>query len=45
VNLFHVREYQRGEGGVIIMSDGTEIEVSRRKKEVFLAKIKEVFRS
>jgi two-component system LytT family response regulator len=45
VNLFHVKEYQRGEGGTIIMSNGAEIEVSRRKKELFLAKIKEVFRS
>lgn len=45
VNLFHVKEYQRGEGGMIIMSNGAEIEVSRRKKEFFLAKIKEVFRS
>ena len=45
VNLFHVKEYQRGEGGMIIMSNGAEIEVSRRKKDFFLAKIKEVFRS
>lgn len=45
VNLFHVKEYQRGEGGTIIMSNGAEIEVSRRKKENFLAKVKEVFRS
>ena len=44
VNLHHVREYQRGEGGVVIMSDGAEIEISRRKKEVFLMKVKEVFR-
>jgi two-component system, LytTR family, response regulator len=44
VNLHHVKEYQRGEGGLVIMSDNTEIEVSRRKKEEFLLKIKEVFR-
>ena len=44
VNLHHVREYQRGEGGLVIMSDGAEIEVSRRKKDQFLMKIKEVFR-
>ncbi|MBE7173928.1 MAG: response regulator [Williamsia sp.] len=44
VNLLHVREYQRGEGGFIIMSNGAEIEVSRRKKDVFLSKVKEVFR-
>jgi len=44
INLHHVKEYQRGEGGVVIMSDGAELEVSRRKKEQFMLKIKEVFR-
>jgi two-component system, LytTR family, response regulator len=44
VNLHHVKEYQKGEGGLIILSDNTEIEVSRRKKDEFLLKIKEVFR-
>jgi two-component system LytT family response regulator len=44
INLHHVREYQRGEGGMVIMSDNAEIEVSRRKKEQFLLKVKEIFR-
>jgi len=44
VNLHHVKEYQRGEGGTVIMSNNAEIEVSRRKKDQFLVKIKEVFR-
>ncbi|MBC7936485.1 MAG: response regulator transcription factor [Rhizobacter sp.] len=44
VNLRHVKEYQRGEGGMVIMSNNAEIEVSRRKKEQFLLKIKEVYR-
>jgi two-component system LytT family response regulator len=44
INLLHVKEYQRGEGGLVIMSDNAEIEVSRRKKDQFLMKIKEVFR-
>ncbi|HET9429979.1 MAG TPA: LytTR family DNA-binding domain-containing protein [Chitinophagaceae bacterium] len=44
INIHHVKEYQRGEGGMVIMTDGTEIEVSRRKKEQFLLKIKESFR-
>lgn len=44
INLRHVREYQRGEGGLVIMSNGAEIEVSRRKKEQFLLRIKEIFR-
>lgn len=44
INLNHVKEYQRGEGGMLIMSNGAEIEVSRRKKEIFLMKVKELFR-
>lgn len=44
VNLHHMKEYQRGEGGMVLMSNGAEIEVSRRKKEVFLLKVKEVFK-
>lgn len=44
VNMMHVREYQRGEGGLVIMSNGAEIEISRRKKDIFLMKVKEVFR-
>ncbi len=44
INLLHVKEYQRGEGGLVIMSDNAEIEVSRRKKDQFLMKVKEVFR-
>jgi len=44
INLLHVKEYQKGEGGLVIMSDQAEIEVSRRKKEMFLEKVKEVFR-
>ena len=44
INLHHVKEYYRGEGGTVIMSNNAEIEVSRRKKDQFLMKIKEVFR-
>jgi two-component system LytT family response regulator len=44
VNMMHVKEYQRGEGGLVIMSNGAEIEISRRKKDIFLMKVKEVFR-
>jgi len=44
INLHHVKEYQRGEGGMVIMSNNDEIEVSRRKKDQFLTRIKEVFR-
>lgn len=44
INLLHVKEYVRGEGGTVVMSNGMEIEVSRRKKELFLAKVKEYFK-
>jgi two-component system, LytTR family, response regulator len=44
VNLLHVKEYMRGEGGTVVMSNGMEIEVSRRKKEQFLVKVKEFFK-
>jgi two-component system, LytTR family, response regulator len=38
INLSHVSEYRKGEGGTAIMSNGYEIEVSRRKKQEFLAR-------
>ena len=44
INMQHVGEYHRGEGGVVIMSNGTEVEVSRRKKEIFLSKIRGAFK-
>src|SRR5688572_15454050 len=31
VNLLHIKEYIRGEGGMVILSNAREIEVSRRK--------------
>lgn len=43
INLQHVIEYQRGGGGIIIMSNGAEVEISRRKKEQFQSKIREMF--
>ena len=35
VNLSHVKMYRRGEGGTIVMNDGSEIELSRQNKEAF----------
>lgn len=37
INLDYVEKYLRGEGGYVIMADGTEIEVSRRKKNELIA--------
>jgi two-component system LytT family response regulator len=39
INLKHIRRYVRGDGGQVIMMNGIEIEVSRRKKDDLLAKI------
>lgn len=36
INLNEVSRYIRGEGGQVIMSDGTMLDVSRRKKDIFL---------
>ncbi len=36
VNLEHIRRYVKGDGGQVWMSDNSEIEVSRRRKEEFL---------
>jgi two-component system, LytTR family, response regulator len=44
INLLHIKEYLRGEGGTVVMSNGMEIEVSRRKKDLFLSKVKEYFK-
>jgi two-component system, LytTR family, response regulator len=39
INLHHIIEYVKGEGGSVIMSNGTELEVSRRRKQEFLERI------
>jgi two-component system LytT family response regulator len=44
VNLLHVKEYIRGEGGSVILTNGVELEVARRKKDAFLEKMKKVYK-
>jgi two-component system LytT family response regulator len=39
VNLNHVTRYIKGEGGYVIMSEGSTIDVSRGKKEMLLKKL------
>lgn len=39
INMHHVKSYSKGEGGIVTMSDGTMIDVSRRKKEEFLQRL------
>jgi two-component system LytT family response regulator len=39
INLNFISQYIKGEGGRVILSDGSEVEVSRRSKAEFLARI------
>ncbi|HXB91849.1 MAG TPA: LytTR family DNA-binding domain-containing protein [Puia sp.] len=36
INLGYIRKYIRGEGGIVVMENGDEVDVSRRKKDDFL---------
>ncbi len=36
INLNYIRKYIRGEGGRVVMENGDEVDVSRRKKDDFL---------
>ncbi len=38
INLKHVKKYFKGDGGYILMSDGSTVLISRRKKEAFFNK-------
>lgn len=44
INLEHVKEYVRGEGGVVLLSNGYQAEVSRRKKEQLLQRIRDYYK-
>ena len=44
VNLEHIKEYIRGEGGSVILSNTQEIEVSRRKKDTLMTRMKEFYK-
>jgi len=39
VNLNEIEKYMKGEGGYLVMSDGTSIDVARNKKELLLKKL------
>lgn len=38
INLGHIQKYVRGEGGYVIMTDGSMVDISKRKKGEFLAR-------
>lgn len=40
INLKYLKSYNKGKGGYVIMQDGTEIEVSSRRKDEFLQAMK-----
>ena len=42
VNLSYTKSYNKGKGGTVKLEDGTEIEVSVRRKEEFLKKLLEM---
>ena len=42
VNLHHVKKYLKGDGGTVILSDNTELDVARRRKEAFIKLISKI---
>ncbi len=36
VNMKHIQKYVKGEGGCVILTEGHQVEISRRRKESFL---------
>ena len=39
INMHHVQRFLKVDGGYAVMSDGTQIEISRRKKDAFLERL------
>jgi len=39
INLTYIRSYNKGKGGSVILMDGTEIEVSSRRKDDFITRL------
>ena len=39
INLSYIKSYNKGKGGSVILTDGSEIEVSSRRKDDFMAKL------
>jgi two-component system LytT family response regulator len=42
INMRHALRYHKGKGGVVVMSDGAEVEVSVRRKDAFIRSIKRI---
>lgn len=43
ININHLKDYHRGEGGTVKMSDNTHLDVSRRKKEELITAMEKFF--
>jgi len=41
INLFHIKSYNKGKGGTVVMTDNSEVEVSTRRKDDFLKRLTE----
>ncbi|MEO7394373.1 MAG: LytTR family DNA-binding domain-containing protein, partial [Chitinophagaceae bacterium] len=39
VNINEINKYVKGEGGYVVMSDGSKVDVSRSKKELLLKRL------
>jgi two-component system, LytTR family, response regulator len=39
INLNEISKYIKGEGGYLVMSDGSTVDVSRSRKEILLQKL------
>ena len=44
INMACIKEFRKGNGSSVVMLNGQELEVSRRKKEEFLSKMKQIFK-
>lgn len=42
INMNHVTRYLKQDGGYAVMSDGTQIEISRRKKDAFMERLNRI---
>lgn len=42
INLRYLKNYIKGEGGIAVMEDGSEIDVSRRRKDEFINALKKL---
>lgn len=41
INLHHVSKYLKVDGGIVLMADGTEIPIARRRKDLFMEMLKQ----